>query len=208
MSENGDYKTNMNAEDFGWRRVEVSHVELTKTQKKNPAYYGPGAIAHHTISVHEGGKEAYLFGGSDGYNQNNYFYRLDLESMKWEVIDNLENRRLASSRDGHTAVMFENHNLILYFGGFIGGERTNDIAMFEISNMKWSNYNSSIKPSERHRFQLPCARNGHTACRYKNTMFVYGGKDDEGNKLNDLWGFDLEKLVWTQLQEPSEIKNH
>ena len=37
----------------------------------------------------------------------------------------------------------------------------------------------------------PVGRSGHSAVLYENGMYIFGGKDDDNNKLNDLWRFDL-----------------
>ena len=34
---------------------------------------------------------------------------------------------------------------------------------------------------------------------HENCLYVFGGKDDENYKLNDLWKFDLTALTWTEL---------
>ena len=38
---------------------------------------------------------------------------------------------------------------------------------------------------------LPNPRAGHSAVLFGDSMVVFGGKDDENNKLNDLWEFDF-----------------
>ena len=30
-------------------------------------------------------------------------------------------------------------------------------------------------------------------------MFVFGGKDDDNNKLNDTWKFNFNTCIWTQI---------
>jgi hypothetical protein len=35
----------------------------------------------------------------------------------------------------------------------------------------------------------PPPRAGHSAIVYGDSMILFGGKDDENNKLNDLWIF-------------------
>ena len=34
---------------------------------------------------------------------------------------------------------------------------------------------------------------------HENSLYIFGGKDDENAKLNDLWKFDMETLSWTEL---------
>ena len=34
---------------------------------------------------------------------------------------------------------------------------------------------------------------------HENSLYGFGGKDDENAKLADLWRFDMETLAWTEL---------
>jgi len=47
---------------------------------------------------------------------------------------------------------------------------------------------------------MPTPRSGHSSCIFENNMYVFGGKDDDNNKLNDLWKLDLTTLVWTEIK--------
>ena len=40
----------------------------------------------------------------------------------------------------------------------------------------------------------PCQRSGHSASLYKDGMYIFGGKNDENNKLDDLWEFNFTDL--------------
>lgn len=48
---------------------------------------------------------------------------------------------------------------------------------------------------------------------YEHGMYIFGGKDDDNNKLNDLWKLDLQELKWIELKsadgsEPMERSGH
>ena len=45
----------------------------------------------------------------------------------------------------------------------------------------------------------PIPRAGHSAVIREGKMYVFGGKDDDNEKLKDFWCFDLESRIWTQL---------
>lgn len=47
---------------------------------------------------------------------------------------------------------------------------------------------------------MPKERAGHSAVLYENSIYIFGGKDDENFKLNDLWKFDLAARTWTNLE--------
>ena len=45
----------------------------------------------------------------------------------------------------------------------------------------------------------PVARASHSASIYGDKMYVFGGQDDDNNKLGDLWEFDMASSAWRQL---------
>ena len=45
----------------------------------------------------------------------------------------------------------------------------------------------------------PSERAGHAAVMHEGDLFVFGGKDDDNQKLNDLWRFNMADRTWTQL---------
>ena len=46
---------------------------------------------------------------------------------------------------------------------------------------------------------MPKQRAGHAAVFYNGCLYVFGGKDDDNEKLNDLWKFNMTTRVWTEL---------
>jgi hypothetical protein len=46
---------------------------------------------------------------------------------------------------------------------------------------------------------LPSPRTGHTAVVYNDSMFVYGGKDGENNKLGDIWSYNFQTKTWEEI---------
>jgi len=47
---------------------------------------------------------------------------------------------------------------------------------------------------------IPSARAGHAAVLHEGNLYIFGGKDDENEKLNDLWRFNLADREWTLLE--------
>lgn len=81
--------------------------------------------------------------------------------------------------------MNEVDNSMIIFGGFADGSRTNEIAKYSFADNKWSRVEIPDGQSK------PSARSGHTAVVYGGGMYIFGGKDDENNKLNELWRLDF-----------------
>jgi hypothetical protein len=82
------------------------------------------------------------------------------------------------------------------FGGFIDGDRVDCVFKFNFKSGEWKALivaDGDPKPS---------ARAGHSAVCYieeesgRAYMYVFGGKDNEDNKLNDLWRMSLDTETW------------
>jgi N-acetylneuraminic acid mutarotase len=93
-------------------------------------------------------------------------------------------------RDEHSAVVYERYMYV--FGGYIGSEPTNSFFVYDINFKMWRKV-SSIKYmlSEK-----PCPRAGHSAVTVVNFMYLFGGRDANKNKLNDLWRFNFRFDFW------------
>lgn len=122
----------------------------------------------------------YLFGGTSAEIINHYFYSLELNHLKWEAIASRGEQPLI--RDEHTAVVYEDSMII--FAGFEDGIRTNSMYRYYFLENKWEKVNvlSTISP---------VARAGHSTIMFGDKMTVFGGRDDDNNKLNDIWIFDF-----------------
>ena len=141
----------------------------------------------------------YLFGGSNGLNNNETFFALDLNTLRWEVVkqkafeNNADN--LPKSADEHTAVIMEDKMIL--FGGFVDGERVNTVYSFNFKTSDWKLLN--IQGDQ------PCPRAGHSAMAYSDDesdyMNVFGGKGEENDKKNDLWRLDLKFMKWQLLTD-------
>lgn len=46
----------------------------------------------------------------------------------------------------------------------------------------------------------PEPRAGHSAAVYKDLLIIFGGKNEENEKLNDVWAFNFTNLSWEQYQ--------
>ena len=69
---------------------------------------------------------------------------------------------------------------MIVFGGFVDSGRENDLWEFNFETGKWTEISPITK-------ETPCKRSGHSAVVYMNKMYVFGGVDDEINRLNDFW---------------------
>jgi N-acetylneuraminic acid mutarotase len=80
---------------------------------------------------------------------------------------------------------------MVIFGGFINSnEKVNDIYRYYIKENKWEKV-LLLGGSE-----VPVPRSGHSAIIYKDSMIIFGGKDSDNNRLNDIWEFNFLTYTW------------
>jgi N-acetylneuraminic acid mutarotase len=83
---------------------------------------------------------------------------------------------------------------MVIFGGFENGSRTNTLAIYDILKNTWQKLDTEgleIKPEQ---------RSGHSAIIKDDKLYVFGGKNEENNKLSDFWAFDLKEQKWTEIK--------
>lgn len=79
---------------------------------------------------------------------------------------------------------------VIIFGGFAGGSRINSVRATTLNppnNLAWSVLRGAERPSA----TVPIERNAHATVAHGNSIFVFGGQDEENNKLDDLWEFNI-----------------
>ena len=81
------------------------------------------------------------------------------------------------------------------FGGFVKGSRTKEVLKFMPSNVS---VNGEVL-DDGNKDNGVAARASHSASFYQNKMYIFGGQDDDNNKLDDLWEFDLASCNWRKL---------
>lgn len=77
----------------------------------------------------------YIFGGYDGTNRRNDFFKFNFEINQWTEILPVDNAP-PSARDRHTAVVNQRH--IYIFGGYDGFNRVDDFHRYSIDSGRWS----------------------------------------------------------------------
>lgn len=173
----------------------------------------PPALSNHSSVVYK--NKMYLFGGSSMECENVDMYTLDLSSslFKWSIVktkaEGDQDDNFPKTRDEHSCVLYDNSMIV--FGGFTFGQRTNDIFKYDFSKNTWSKIANAGK-------DVPLPRAGHSAViKYDDIngdcMFIFGGKDDDNNKLNDTWKFNFKSAAWTQIvgnpeEQPTERSGH
>jgi hypothetical protein len=81
----------------------------------------------------------FLFGGSNLDVENRKFFSLDMNHFRWDVVKSRGD--LPITRDEHTAVLYENEQSMVIFGGFMSGSRTNEIIKYLFPENRWLKLN-------------------------------------------------------------------
>ncbi|XP_067682381.1 kelch domain-containing protein 3-like [Haliotis asinina] len=147
---------------------------------------------HTAVAV---GDCAYIWGGrNDKDGACNILYCFDTATMKWNkpVI----NGPIPGARDGHSACVINNKMYI--FGGYEEeiDRFSNDVHAFDFTSMHWISVKANGSPAR--------WRDFHTATAVGSTMFVFGGRSDDGGDVftnneiycNKVQTFDTSSNTW------------
>lgn len=147
--------------------------------------------AHTTTLV---GSNVFVFGGCDARACFNELYVLDADAFYWSAPHVVGDVPVPLRAMTCTAV----GKKLVVFGGGDGPAYYNDVYVLDTVNFRWS------KPrilGDR----VPSKRRAHTACLYKNGIYVFGGGDGV-RALNDIWRLDVSdvtKMSWKLISSPS-----
>eukprot|EP00761_Pharyngomonas_kirbyi_P009852 gb/GECH01009870.1/.p1 GENE.gb/GECH01009870.1/~~gb/GECH01009870.1/.p1 ORF type:complete len:374 (+),score=101.23 gb/GECH01009870.1/:1-1122(+) len=115
---------------------------------------------------------------------------LDIETLTWNQINpsngtppGRAHHSINEWKPSYNSEHFEEENKLIVFGGFFEWEYRNDTIVFDFENNKWIYYLTQNEP---------CPRGRHSACVVSDQLFIFGGENQEGNVLNDLWCLRLE----------------
>ena len=107
----------------------------------------------------------------------------DSEKSVWSKMK--ETGDVPKARDDHTLSQIDGDSFLI-FGGFVEGSRVNEsyIANKKGNTLEWRQVGDKAPLK-------PCVRASHSAVVYNGKCYIFGGQDDENNKLNDLWELDF-----------------
>ena len=160
-------------------------------------------MSHHSAFIDE--ETLYCYGGLlgvHGSSTNTDIYKLDLNSQRWQRIPQDDSGCPARDDNGY---VFDNQSHKLYvFGGYINGDKANDLWEFELNKNKWTclhegDYKLFFEKQDPNK--IPAPRIGSKLLLLdSNTLLMHNGHDNENEKLADLWKFDLNTKQWSQIE--------
>lgn len=164
-----------------------------------PAGPRPSGRYGHTLNIL--GSKIYIFGGQvEGYFFND-LVAFDLNALqqatnRWEIL--IQNTidggpphgQIPPARTNHTMVSW-NDRLYL-FGGTDGVHWYNDVWAYSPHTNSWSQLDCIG--------YIPSPREGHAAALVGDVMYIFGGRNEEGNDLGDLAAFRISSRRWYTFQ--------
>lgn len=138
-------------------------------------------------SLHAGivvGDFLYVFGGYDGSNRVNDFYKFNFKASKWSQV--AVQGVSPSARDRHVVV---SHNDRIYiFAGYDGNNRVNDFWQYDTEHEAWTIVETSLG-------NPPTPRHSHSGVEYDGSMYIFAGYD--GNYRSDFHKYNFSQRKWT-----------
>lgn len=170
---------------------DVSEWELVQTTGR-----GPGRISHHTVSVRPT-KEVIFYGGLKGEDSNSEIFLFNPNTNAWLTVNPSNASEQVLPRDDHVMSDLSDGSFLVY-GGFVNGSRVNELAKFSMANAQTINANmlQECEVSD----TSPKPRASLSSASYNDKYYIFGGQDDDNNKLDDLWEYDIASGSWQQIQ--------
>lgn len=152
-----------------------------------------------------------LYGGLKGEDSNDEVFSFSSQTNTWTAVQfsvskinplHLSQKESAKilPRDDHTLCDCGDGSFMV-FGGFVNGYRVDELLKFTTANMNISCEELSGGSTGKHG---PKPRTAHTSGFFNNHFYVYGGQDDENNKLGDLWDYDCTSKNWSEISLTDE----
>jgi len=94
------------------------------------------------------------------------------------------------------------------FGGFVNGSRVDEALLFKPDERKvssiFSTATADMIAGGDSGIRGPLERASQTIVNFDEKLFVFGGQDDDNNKLDDFWQFEPSSKAWTQLSSEDD----
>mmetsp|Transcript_19645 Transcript_19645/g.55240 ORF Transcript_19645/g.55240 Transcript_19645/m.55240 type:complete len:511 (+) Transcript_19645:290-1822(+) len=138
-------------------------------------------------SLHAGivvGDCLYIFGGYDGSNRVNDFYKFSFKASKWSQI--AVSGASPSARDRHVVVSHSDR--IYIFAGYDGNNRVNDFWQYDTEHEVWCVVDAALG-------NPPTPRHSHSGVEYDGSMYIFAGYD--GNYRSDFHRYNFAQRKWS-----------
>jgi len=166
-----------------------------------PTGKGPKRVSYHDSIMISPTMVAFYGGLYEGNEDCNTIWALNLEKNAWSQLSFGQCEDILPRDDFALATNSADMSSFYIFGGFVKGSRVEDLIKFTAEGTKFEG-DCIIKGDEDVVSKMPL-RASTSAFLHQNKIWVFGGQDDDNNKLNDLWCCDLAAPGWSQVS-PTE----
>ncbi|KAJ6254130.1 faciogenital dysplasia protein [Anaeramoeba flamelloides] len=174
--------------NLSFDQVKWSKIEYTKNELEPTALHG-----HKSSLI---GNEMYVFGGEDSEgNVQNTLYTFNIETNSWEIVEAVQGK---SPSPRSEMSMNAISTYIFIFGGTNQSGRLGDLHLYLTEEKEWINY------PETHG-NPPTPRSGHAADVIENQLWIYGGRDESGQELGDLYCLDCNTYTWFHVEPEGNL---
>ena len=140
----------------------------------------------------------YLFGGSNLSNDESSMTQTILNDMFCYNRKTCEWKKVICQHETDPRTNFSMlylHSYVVAFGGTtVKKKYSNDLILLnveEINSCMWNEINGKQTLA-----YWPKPRRFHAMCAYKkDSIILFGGESNEGEKLNDFWSLDVQKVA-------------
>ena len=168
------------------RSFTLSLLSSTTKKTKNGSEQHPSKRWGHSAILYH--NNMIIFGGRHLQRSLSNVYSLNFSSLTWTKMEPIGPVPL--SRDSHTAVLYNNSNMII-FGGNGLNTKYNDLWDFDINECNWTKVTTQGK--------TPCPRDGHlSTIIYNKYMVIYSGLNENDKVINDIFLFNFENKTWIE----------
>lgn len=139
-----------------------------------------------------------LIGGDGSSIDSTEIWLFDTKTLAWKKLTTTQDP--LKRRSGHCAVAAG--DLIYAFGGTYGLEISTDMVIFTIDVINGSYTHHEIELQN----DWPSPRTCHSMIPMNNTIWLFGGIQDNGVPLNDLWELNYSLFPHSPSWHPVELK--
>jgi len=171
-----------NQYDF-YPRITIYNTETGKVSNEIDL---PTSLIFHYAELYD--NAIYIYGGDQAGDDINKLYKFDIESESITELSSSE-ERLYFSMDLYNSKLYVT-------GGYNDDNYFDNLLVYDIESDTWETIGSDLTFLRRYR---------HASIVIGNDLYIFGGIDESGNLLNDLWRINLNDLSFEQVNLSGDV---
>ena len=93
------------------------------------------------------------------------------------------------------------------FGGYVTGDKANDLWSYSLTEGTWTCLNKGdYRQNHQDPNKIPAPRVGAKMVQLNSTtLLLHNGHDNDNEKIEDTWQFDLNTKEWTMVDQDGDV---